>query len=144
NSIIATRPGGSAAPMVLATVVFPEPVPPAMPTTSDAMTSALVARLRGDPNPLAGRVRELGYARRMPAAVHRERAARAPGAAAAPRSRRAALFDMARTLIRKETASLYVRFQVDSGEATWSDMLRTMVWVAQYTFGVLDVERVAR
>jgi HAD superfamily phosphoserine phosphatase-like hydrolase len=41
-------------------------------------------------------------------------------------ARRAALFDMDRTLLRKETASLYVRF-----------------WVAQYTLGVLDIERVA-
>lgn len=76
----------------------------------------------------------------MPAAVQEGGAA--PAAAARPR--RAALFDMDRTLIRKETASLYVRFQVESGEATWSDLLRTLVWVAQYTVGVLDVERVAR
>jgi HAD superfamily hydrolase (TIGR01490 family) len=58
--------------------------------------------------------------------------------------RRAALFDMDRTLVRRETASLYVRFRIDSGEATWADMLRTTVWVAQYTLGVLDAERVAR
>jgi HAD superfamily hydrolase (TIGR01490 family) len=63
---------------------------------------------------------------------------------AGPRPRRAALFDMDRTLVRKETASLYVRFRIDSGEASWSDMVRTMVWVAQYTLGVLDHERVAR
>ena len=63
---------------------------------------------------------------------------------AGPGQRRAALFDMDRTLVKKETASLYVRFQIDSGEASWSDMLRTMVWVAQYTLGVLDHERVAR
>ena len=31
--------------------------------------------------------------------------------------RRAALFDMDRTLLRKETASLYMRFQRDRGEA---------------------------
>jgi HAD superfamily hydrolase (TIGR01490 family) len=58
--------------------------------------------------------------------------------------RRAALFDMDRTLVRKETASLYVRFRIDSGDATWSDLLRTTVWVTQYTLGVLDAERVAR
>jgi HAD superfamily hydrolase (TIGR01490 family) len=57
--------------------------------------------------------------------------------------RRAALFDMDRTLIRKETASLYVRYQVAIGEATWRDLAQTMVWVAQYTFGVLDMARVA-
>ena len=51
---------------------------------------------------------------------------------------------MDRTLVRRETASLYVRYQVDSGEASWADLLRTMVWVAQYTLGILDAERVAR
>ncbi len=57
--------------------------------------------------------------------------------------RRAALFDMDRTLLRKESASLYVRFQIDTGEATWADMARTLFWVGQYTIGVLDFERVA-
>ncbi len=50
---------------------------------------------------------------------------------------------MDRTLLRKETASLYVRFQLESGEASWVDLLRTMVWVGQYTLGVIDFERVA-
>ncbi len=70
----------------------------------------------------------------------------APAASPAPipAPRRAALFDMDRTLIRRETASLYVRFQIDSGEATWRDLLRTTVWVAQYTLGILDHEKVAR
>lgn len=58
-------------------------------------------------------------------------------------TRRAALFDMDRTLVRKETASLYVRFQVEQGEASWADLARTFYWVAQYTFGVLDAERIA-
>jgi HAD superfamily hydrolase (TIGR01490 family) len=56
---------------------------------------------------------------------------------------RAALFDMDRTLVRLETASLYVRYQRDIGEATWQDMLRTMYWVGQYTMGVLDAPKVA-
>ena len=56
---------------------------------------------------------------------------------------RAALFDMDRTLLRKETASLYVRYQRDVGEATTRDLLRTLVWVGQYTLGILDAERVA-
>jgi HAD superfamily hydrolase (TIGR01490 family) len=58
-------------------------------------------------------------------------------------TRRAALFDMDRTLVRKETASLYVRFQVEQGEASWADLARTFYWVTQYTFGVLDAERIA-
>jgi HAD superfamily hydrolase (TIGR01490 family) len=57
--------------------------------------------------------------------------------------RRAALFDMDRTLLRKETASLYVRYQLDEGEATWADLARTLYWVGRYTLGILDAERVA-
>jgi HAD superfamily hydrolase (TIGR01490 family) len=55
----------------------------------------------------------------------------------------AALFDMDRTLVRKETASLYVRYQRELGEATLADLAKTLVWVAQYTMGVLDAPRVA-
>jgi HAD superfamily hydrolase (TIGR01490 family) len=57
---------------------------------------------------------------------------------------RAALFDMDRTLLRKETATLYVRWQYDIGEATLVDLARVSWWVLQYTFGVIDVEDVAR
>ena len=56
---------------------------------------------------------------------------------------RAALFDMDRTLVRKETASMYVRNQRELGEATWRDSARVFWWVLQYTFGVIDVEIVA-
>lgn len=57
--------------------------------------------------------------------------------------RRAALFDMDRTLLRLETASLYVRYQRDIGEASLGDLARTMWWVAQYTVGILDAGKVA-
>ncbi len=57
--------------------------------------------------------------------------------------RRAALFDMDRTLLRVETATLYVRYQREIGEASWRDMARTMRWVAAYTLGVLDAPKVA-
>jgi len=57
--------------------------------------------------------------------------------------KRAALFDLDRTLVRKETASLYVRYQMEIGEATWRDLARTTAWVAQYTLGFLDAPRVA-
>lgn len=50
---------------------------------------------------------------------------------------------MDRTLVRLETASLYVRYQRDIGEATWRDMARTMYWVGQYTLGILDMPKVA-
>jgi HAD superfamily hydrolase (TIGR01490 family) len=55
----------------------------------------------------------------------------------------AALFDMDRTLVRKETASLYVRYQRDIGQATTLDLLKTLYWVGQYTLGVLDADKVA-
>jgi HAD superfamily hydrolase (TIGR01490 family) len=56
---------------------------------------------------------------------------------------RAALFDMDRTLVRKETASLYMRYQREIGEASWRDMARVTWWVAQYTLGVIDAPVVA-
>ncbi|MBK8251524.1 MAG: HAD-IB family hydrolase [Polyangiaceae bacterium] len=59
------------------------------------------------------------------------------------KKRRAALFDMDRTLLRVETASLYAQYQRRLGEADWSDMVKLAYWLAQYKFGVLDVTRVA-
>jgi HAD superfamily hydrolase (TIGR01490 family) len=56
---------------------------------------------------------------------------------------RAALFDLDRTLVRKETASLYVRYEREIGEADWRDTLRVTYWVAQYTLGVIDAPGVA-
>jgi HAD superfamily hydrolase (TIGR01490 family) len=56
---------------------------------------------------------------------------------------RAALFDMDRTLIRKETATLYIRYQQAIGEANRRDLLRAMYWVTQYTLGVIDAPDVA-
>lgn len=71
-----------------------------------------------------------------------------PPVAPAPRPepaapRRAALFDMDRTLLRKETASLYVRYRHDIGEASLRELLQTLYWVGQYTLGVLDFPKVA-
>ncbi len=57
---------------------------------------------------------------------------------------RAALFDLDRTLVRKETATLYVKWQRQVGRATTRDLLRTMYWVAQYTLGVIDAPAVAK
>jgi HAD superfamily hydrolase (TIGR01490 family) len=56
---------------------------------------------------------------------------------------RAALFDMDRTLVRKETASLYVRYLRDRGEASFRDAARVFYWVTQYTLGVIDAADVA-
>jgi HAD superfamily hydrolase (TIGR01490 family) len=54
-----------------------------------------------------------------------------------------ALFDMDRTLVRKNTAQLYVRYQRSIGEATWKDSARVAWWMAQYTLGVIDAEAIA-
>jgi len=56
---------------------------------------------------------------------------------------RAALFDMDRTLVRKETASLYVRYQRERGHASLRDSARIFYWVTQYTLGILDIEEAA-
>jgi HAD superfamily hydrolase (TIGR01490 family) len=56
---------------------------------------------------------------------------------------RAALFDMDRTLVRRDTAALYTRYRRDIGEATWRDTLRVGWWALQYTLGVIDAPRVA-
>ncbi|MDB4935820.1 MAG: Phosphoserine phosphatase [Labilithrix sp.] len=56
---------------------------------------------------------------------------------------RAALFDMDRTLVRKETGTLYVKYQHAIGEATRRDLLRVLYWVTQYTLGVIDAKAVA-
>jgi HAD superfamily hydrolase (TIGR01490 family) len=59
-------------------------------------------------------------------------------------SRRAALFDMDRTLVRIDSATLYVRYQRAKGQATLRDTLRVAWWMAKYTLGVIDAERVAK
>lgn len=56
---------------------------------------------------------------------------------------RAALFDMDRTLVRRHTSSLYVRYQREIGEAGLYELLRASFWVAQYTLGLLDAPKVA-
>src|SRR5262245_26130204 len=56
---------------------------------------------------------------------------------------RAALFDMDRTLVRRDTASLYVRYRRDIGEAGMREALRVGWWILQSSFGVIDAERVA-
>lgn len=50
---------------------------------------------------------------------------------------------MDKTLIAKNTAELYVRFQRDIGEATWRDSARVTAWLLQYAFGILDAKGVA-
>jgi HAD superfamily hydrolase (TIGR01490 family) len=58
-------------------------------------------------------------------------------------NRRAALFDMDRTLVRVDTATLYVRYQREKGDATFRDVTRVAWWMLQYTLGVIDAQKVA-
>jgi HAD superfamily hydrolase (TIGR01490 family) len=51
---------------------------------------------------------------------------------------------MDRTLVRRETASLYVRYLRRRGDATWADSARVLWWVLQYTFGTIDAADVAQ
>ncbi len=50
---------------------------------------------------------------------------------------------MDRTLVRKNTAQLYVRYQRRIGEASRADTVRVAWWLLQYTFGVVDAEDIA-
>lgn len=56
---------------------------------------------------------------------------------------RAALFDMDRTLVRKDTATLYIRYMKRMGHNSTLDVMRVAWWMAQYTLGVLDAPAVA-
>lgn len=51
---------------------------------------------------------------------------------------------MDRTLVRKNTAQLYVRYQREIGEASLFDVVRIAYWVGQYTLGIVDAEKVAK
>jgi phosphoserine phosphatase len=59
-------------------------------------------------------------------------------------ARKAALFDMDRTLLRVDSARLYTRYRRDLGEASLMDALRVGLWMTQYTLGVIDAPKVAR
>jgi len=54
-------------------------------------------------------------------------------------NRGAAFFDLDRTLVRVNTAKLYVRWRVRENLLPWTDIIRTSWWGLQYTFGVLDL-----
>lgn len=57
--------------------------------------------------------------------------------------RGAAFFDMDRTLVRIDSATLYVRHQRLKGQAGAVDVARVAWWMLQYTLGVIDAQRVA-
>ncbi len=57
--------------------------------------------------------------------------------------RRAALFDMDRTLVRRDTASLFLRYQRDIGELPAREFLQGAWWIFLYTLGICDAPRIA-
>ena len=58
-------------------------------------------------------------------------------------SRRAALFDLDRTLVRVNTGSLYLRWQRERGLVRRRQLVRGMWWMARYAFGNLDADAIA-
>lgn len=58
--------------------------------------------------------------------------------------RRAAFFDMDKTLVPVNTAGLYARDQWRKGKARRRDVLQVSWWLLRYALGVLDAETVAR
>jgi phosphoserine phosphatase len=60
------------------------------------------------------------------------------------RMRRAALFDMDRTLLTTHTALLYTRDRRARGEVSVLELLRIGGWILRYSLGVIDAEKVAK
>jgi HAD superfamily hydrolase (TIGR01490 family) len=58
-------------------------------------------------------------------------------------ARRAALFDMDRTLLETTTAHLYTRYRRDRGEIGWRTTIQVAYWLLKYSFGVIDAQKVA-
>ncbi len=58
--------------------------------------------------------------------------------------KRAAFFDLDRTLVRVNTGPLYVRWRIRRRQMGVSDLLRVSFWSLQYTLGVIDADAVSR
>ena len=58
--------------------------------------------------------------------------------------RRAAFFDMDKTLVRANTGVLYARWRFRRGESGVRDLMRVAWWSAQYSAGVVDAGAVSR
>lgn len=59
-------------------------------------------------------------------------------------TKRAAFFDMDKTLVRANTGVLYARWRFRRGESGVRDMARVMWWSAQYAAGIVDAGAVSR
>jgi HAD superfamily hydrolase (TIGR01490 family) len=58
--------------------------------------------------------------------------------------RRAAFFDMDKTLVRGNTGVLYAKWRYRRGESNALDMMRVAWWSAQYAAGIVDAGAVSR
>lgn len=58
--------------------------------------------------------------------------------------KRAAFFDLDRTLVRVNTGPLYVRWRMRRRQMGLPELLRVSWWTLQYTFGVIDADAVSR
>lgn len=63
---------------------------------------------------------------------------------ARPTKKRAAFFDMDKTLVAANTGVLYARWRFRRGESGLKDVLRVLWWSAQYTAGLVDAGAVSR
>lgn len=55
----------------------------------------------------------------------------------------AAFFDVDGTVLAKNSGPLYLKFMLDEGKISVTDLMRGMWWFAQYKFGKLDWEKVS-
>ncbi len=58
-------------------------------------------------------------------------------------ARRAALFDMDRTLLGTNSALLYTRYRRDRGEIGLFGVMRVLYWLGKYSAGMIDADKVA-
>lgn len=56
---------------------------------------------------------------------------------------RAAIFDMDRTLVRKNTANLFVWWRLRRGKGSIREAVRVATWLTQYSLGVMDAAKVS-
>ena len=57
--------------------------------------------------------------------------------------RRAAFFDMDKTLVPVNTGIRYARWRVQRGEMKRAELLRVLGWSLQYTLGLVDAKAVS-
>jgi HAD superfamily hydrolase (TIGR01490 family) len=63
--------------------------------------------------------------------------------ASTPKGKRAAFFDMDKTLVAANTGVLYARWRFRRGESGLKDVARVLWWSAQYTAGLVDASAVS-